>query len=321
MGKKIAKMRRKIGRGFTLLIVPNSASEVKSIRVPLTLIITLLTIFIVNGVLLIKYWMQINEIKYFQMAIKKNDQYIAQLEMERKELKPTLERSIKIAAELEKIRTENIHMQNQLKNILQRGGRTSHQVSRGTSVRNNIYKLNNSIQIENRNNVSLQKINQTFDQLEKYLVEEAKAQEKLADELSKLEKKLAHTPSIWPINSRNITSPFGNRFHPVYRSYKQHTGIDIKASTGTKVYSAADGVVVFSGYRGGYGYTIIIDHGYGYKTLYAHNSRLEVNEGAEIKKGQLIAFSGSTGTSNGPHLHYEVHVEGQPVNPVMFLRF
>ncbi|HOJ77265.1 MAG TPA: M23 family metallopeptidase [Bacillota bacterium] len=319
MGKRITKIRRRLGKGFTLLVVPNSTGEVKSIRVPIALIITIVAIFIANGVFLIKFWMQINEIKHFQTAIKKNDQYIAQLEQERKELKPTIERGMKIAEELERIKAENDRMQNQLRIVLQRGGRVG-QVSRGISVRNNLTKLNTDFKIGYQDNISLQKINQTFDQLEKYIAEEVKEQEKLASELIKIEKKLEHTPSIWPINSRNITSPFGNRFHPVYRTYRQHTGIDIKASQGTKVYSAADGKVVFSGYRGGYGYTIIIDHGYGYKTLYAHNSKLEVEEGTEIKKGQLIAFSGSTGTSNGPHLHYEVHVDGQPVNPMMFLR-
>jgi len=134
--------------------------------------------------------------------------------------------------------------------------------------------------------------------------------------------KLEHTPSIWPVQGR-VTSEFGTRIHPITGERGRHNGIDIAAPEGTKVLAAASGRVVLAGYYGGYGYAVIIDHGYGLKTLYGHNSRLAVKEGDTVKKGDVIAYVGSTGVSTGPHVHYEViRVVGgseEPVNPRLYL--
>jgi murein DD-endopeptidase MepM/ murein hydrolase activator NlpD len=157
-------------------------------------------------------------------------------------------------------------------------------------------------------------------QIQGYLTEETTTQNELLDELLVYERKLDHTPSIWPVSTTFITSLFGYRFHPILGYYKEHTGVDLQAVMGSKVKAAAEGVVKYAGYMGGYGYAVIIDHGYGYETLYAHNSRILVAIGQAVKKGQVISLSGSTGESTGPHLHYEVHINGQPVNPVSFFR-
>jgi len=130
--------------------------------------------------------------------------------------------------------------------------------------------------------------------------------------------RIAHTPSIWPAEGR-VTSEYGMRRHPITGRVQLHAGIDVAAPVGTPVYATADGTVVFAGEHGGYGLTVIIDHGYGIQTLYAHNSRLLVKEGDEVVRGQPIAEVGSTGLSTGPHVHYEVHVNGEPVNPRAYL--
>ncbi|NLG84954.1 MAG: peptidoglycan DD-metalloendopeptidase family protein [Firmicutes bacterium] len=123
---------------------------------------------------------------------------------------------------------------------------------------------------------------------------------------------------MWPVSGR-VTSGFGWRRHPVLKTNKFHTGIDIAVPTGTPVYAADTGVVLIAGWRGGYGYLVAIDHGRGLSTFYAHNSTLLVKEGDVVVKGQRIALSGNTGLSTGPHLHFEVRVNGDPVNPMPYL--
>lgn len=132
------------------------------------------------------------------------------------------------------------------------------------------------------------------------------------------EHRLRHTPSTWPVTGR-ITSEYGVRRHPITGATQTHTGIDIAVPTGTPVASTAAGRVVHAGPDGGYGLTVVIDHGYGLRTLYAHNSRVLVKVGDVVERGDVIALAGSSGVSTGPHVHYEVHVNGRKVNPRQYL--
>ncbi|MDA8130781.1 MAG: M23 family metallopeptidase [Elusimicrobia bacterium] len=127
------------------------------------------------------------------------------------------------------------------------------------------------------------------------------------------------TPSIWPTEGR-ITSPFGYRIHPLRMSTEYHSGVDIANEAGTPVHATADGVVRHAGWAQGYGMCVVVDHGFGYSTLYGHMSEIVSKEGQQVKRGQLVGRMGSTGTSTGNHLHYEVWTSGIPRDPMKYLK-
>jgi murein DD-endopeptidase MepM/ murein hydrolase activator NlpD len=129
---------------------------------------------------------------------------------------------------------------------------------------------------------------------------------------------MSRTPSTLP-GRGYITSTFGTRSDPFSGGRAHHKGIDFEANTGDPVFAAADGVVSFTGVKNGYGNVVEVDHGNGYTTLYGHNSAFTVRAGDLIRAGQQIAKAGSTGRSTGPHIHFEVHVNGTAVNPMPFL--
>jgi murein DD-endopeptidase MepM/ murein hydrolase activator NlpD len=116
-----------------------------------------------------------------------------------------------------------------------------------------------------------------------------------------------------------VTSGYGWREHPVLGGRRFHTGIDIGASTGTLIAAAGDGTVVYAGMKAGYGNTVIIDHGGGIATLYAHQSKIAVDSGVPVTRGQRVGAVGCTGYCTGPHLHFEVRVNGDPVDPMGWL--
>lgn len=127
-------------------------------------------------------------------------------------------------------------------------------------------------------------------------------------------------PDLVPVEGR-ISSGFGYRRHPITGLRSFHYGIDITANRGVEVQAAGTGVVVFSGWSGGFGNVVIISHGYGYETVYAHNSKLLVSVGDKVNKGDIISKVGTTGNSTGPHLHFEIRIDGEAVDPTGVLRY
>ena len=125
-------------------------------------------------------------------------------------------------------------------------------------------------------------------------------------------------PSLWPVNG-TLSSPFGGRSDPLSGEGAFHTGVDLSAVTGTPVHVTADGVIATAGWSGSYGKLVVVDHGNGVETYYAHLSQFMVVPGQEVRRGQVIALSGGTGRVTGPHMHYEVRLHGTPVNPYKYL--
>lgn len=135
------------------------------------------------------------------------------------------------------------------------------------------------------------------------------------------ENKLASIPAIQPVSNKQLTriaSGFGYRIHPIYGIAKMHNGLDFTAPQGTPIYATGDGTVTTAGVGTGTGNEVIINHGYGYETVYMHMVRIKATNGQRVKRGEVIGWVGSTGASTGPHCHYEVHINGTPVDPVYF---
>ncbi len=157
-----------------------------------------------------------------------------------------------------------------------------------------------------------------IDELRQAIDLRRESQEELQGFLNDQKSLLAARPKGWPVRGW-ITSNFGMRRSPFTGQRVMHEGLDIAASTGTPIHAAADGIVIQAETAPGYGKLVVIDHGYGYKTYYAHASRIFVKVGQRVKRGERIASVGSTGISTGPHLHYEVRLNGVPVNPRKYL--
>lgn len=162
-----------------------------------------------------------------------------------------------------------------------------------------------------------QKLEQALDELER----QSQALEQIIRDLQAKGQKPQARPlsMIWPVSGGWISSYYGNRYHPILGYYRWHSGIDYAVDSGTPIKAAEDGTVIFAGDNGGYGLTVILDHGGGVSTLYAHCSKLLVRVGQNVEKGQTIALVGSTGLSTGPHLHFEVRVNGSTRDPLEWL--
>ncbi|MDR1673537.1 MAG: M23 family metallopeptidase [Bacteroidales bacterium] len=159
------------------------------------------------------------------------------------------------------------------------------------------------------------------DQLTKQIYIQSKSYDELINCAKNHEQMLATHPAIQPVSNKDLkrmVSGYGMRFHPIYHIVRMHYGMDFTCDVGTDVYATGDGVVSDVRYSGGFGNRIVIDHGFGYKTLYAHLSKFAVKPGEHVRRGQLIGYSGNTGDSVGPHLHYEVHKDDEPVNPINY---
>ena len=166
------------------------------------------------------------------------------------------------------------------------------------------------------------KLTETVDKLRRKIYLESKSQDEVVLLARNKEKMFAAIPAIQPVSNKqliSLASGFGYRIHPVYKVMRMHQGIDFAAAIGTPIYATADGNVITVEFSfSGYGKMVEIDHGFGYKTRYAHMHGFAVHVGQRVKRGELIGYVGSTGLSTAPHLHYEVHINSIPKNPVYY---
>ncbi|NLX92092.1 MAG: peptidoglycan DD-metalloendopeptidase family protein [Firmicutes bacterium] len=294
-------------RIFTVIVIPHSEDSVFSFRLSLHFLqifcLVLLGYVVFSMVIYNNY--QMAEKK---LALMKN------IEDENRHLRENID---KLTQETEKLKLQLAEMNvlsSEIKVLaestpLQERGEIEIFTGRRENEKRTASRGGNSVIDRAQINISL---------LQQSIPEKNEELKQLKDDLEEYQRKLACTPSIWPAKGK-ITSRFGQRKSPFNGQNEIHYGLDIAAPHGTSIYAAADGKVIEAAYRRGTGYVIIIDHGYNFKTLYAHLARFNVSKGDVVKKGQVIGYVGSTGYSTGPHLHYEVHVKGVAVNPEEFL--
>ncbi len=220
------------------------------------------------------------------------------------------------------------HVENVLQEIQQRDDNIYRTIFEAEPIPKSIREagfggVNRYKEIENLSNSDIVlETTKKLDKIRKQLYIQSKSFDEIIKLVKNKEKLIASLPSIMPISNKDLTrtaSGWGYRIHPIYKIKKFHYGMDFTAPTGTEIYATGDGVIKKLDHsRRGYGNKIIVDHGFGYQTLYAHLSGFNVREGQEVKRGDVIGYVGNSGLSTGPHLHYEVLKNGKRINPINY---
>lgn len=171
------------------------------------------------------------------------------------------------------------------------------------------------------NSSMIKKVTKELDILSKQMVVQSKSLDEIVELAKAKEKMLASIPAIQPVKNEDLTrmaSGYGMRLHPILKSWRMHNGMDFTAPTGTPIFASGNGVIKKAHRSSTFGKVVYIDHGYGYETIYAHMNKIIAKKGQKVKRGDLIGYVGNTGRSAAPHLHYEVHKNGRPVNPIYY---
>ena len=300
MNKKVVKPDT---REYTFKIIPHHNGKVRSIRIPIKMLkagaATVAATFV-----------------FVAGAFCYNSYNVAQLKHDK--------------VELENLRQVNSMQQSQLSDLAKKTANLQSEVDKMGQLEIELRQMTTTEGSTSRGNVNrptistggqggvmptVENLNVIVDNLQSDFEQRKQNLEYLKNVLAERQAQVAVTPSIWP-TSGDVSSRFGWR----WGGSDFHPGIDIANGVGTPIVATADGTVVESGWNsGGYGYLVKISHGNGIETLYGHNSEIVVSAGTRVKKGQVISYMGNTGFSTGPHLHYEVRVNGTAVNPDKFL--
>ena len=295
-----------MSREITFMIIPhNSAKGVVNFKLREWVVYTLLSIFFISiflvGSSIIYSTMMSRKLIHYRMMLQVNEEQKQRLDYFSNEvngLKKGLKELVDRDTELRRLLGLRMKDNKNLNQMLV-ASKTTSQISLLDSTTK--YKID--------------KVTNELSYLDENIKQSSESLKALYQTVTYLKTRFAVTPSIWPIYGR-VVSGFGYRYYP-WRGL--HTGIDITAWYGNPVRATASGVVVHAGWKGGFGKTVIIDHGYGIQTLYGHNSKLLVSAGQRITKGQIIAQVGATGFATGPHSHYEIRKNGFAVSPMRYL--
>lgn len=285
-------------RKLKILIFPEGTTRVRHLQLNFAVLrlcfYFLLALFVAVGFLLYDYW-----------RIRIDYPELSQLRVERRLYEQKL---VQLATEMNNLRKDMVVLAQNDARV-----RTMHQLP--------VEEIANPVGVGGPSEASptrISRIQEEIDQLRMAIDLRRQSQEEIRGLFNDQHSIFSAKPSGWPVKGW-LTSLFGMRKSPFTGRRVFHEGLDIACRTGTPITASADGIVSFSGIKSGYGKMVIIDHGYGYQTCYGHNSKIFVKVGQRVKRGEKIAAVGNTGRSTGSHLHYEVRLNGTPVNPRKYL--
>jgi murein DD-endopeptidase MepM/ murein hydrolase activator NlpD len=295
-----------MAREITFMIVPhNSNKGVVNFKLKEWLVYSILAVFFVSIILVG------SSIVYSSMMTRKLIHYRIMLQVN-EEQKGRIDYFSGEVNQLKKALKELVNRDSELRRLLGLKIKDNKNMNEMLATKTNFPQFS---LLDNTTNYKIDKITNELSYLNDSVKQSSESLKTLHQTVAYLKSRFAVTPSIWPIYGR-IVSGFGYRYYP-WRG--MHTGIDITAWNGNPLRVTASGVVVFSGWKGGFGKTVIVDHGYGIQTLYGHNSKLLVSVGQRVVKGQIIANVGATGFATGPHCHYEIRKNNYAVSPMRYL--
>lgn len=310
MDKGKSKRDRKY---LSIMLIPHFSGEVKAFRFPIPfmrmftlLVVTAITIVVARTSVVISNTVSENK------NLKKNVEALTKANSEQQKLLGDKIKEIdKLTAFEESIDNRIADLSNKYRDLTDTyvANRIEGNIASRSGDRNNQREFVSDIN-------ELKSILTTIAEINKD--KELRNMADLTETEDKLKKYINSVPTAWPVNGK-LGDKYGYRIHPIYKRRIFHEGIDISAPYGTSIRASASGTVKLAGRYGGYGNAVIIDHGYGIRTLYGHASKLLVKTGQKVDKGDVIARAGSTGVSTGPHLHYEIHLYGNHIDPLIYL--
>lgn len=307
-------LKKKMKKGYLLMVIPNVQGSIRRLNIPCLVFVSFFVLLGINVYFLCRYPFRITQIMKLEYHIYSLRDVISKQDKELRRLEPCLRATQEIEEKLNKANEFLVNMERHYNLVRNRKITEEHS---SQLVHLPQYRLSSTDQDYSKLSV----LNNNLEYLTDEIMSTGSSLQDLLARYKAYDRQLDFTPTIWPLaHDRRISSSFGYRRHPIYNRLIKHQGIDIPTRYGTVVRATAEGKIMIAGVKGGYGRLVEIDHGYGYRTRYGHNSRLAVRVGQWVKKGQVIAYAGSTGTSTGTHVHYEVRVNNVPVNPKQYLK-
>ncbi len=325
------RLKRALKRVFTVFIVPHDESEPRSFKAPLWIFqVTGILIFIFVTSYLILYYNagnlrdrteelqdnlteeRLQQEDLLEELEQQEEEFLEEKQVQEEKIEEIIQETHEIISEMEKIRELRESVYDEVDGLDPPENMSS--ISESSSLSEESFS---SLSRGRSPEINIERAEGNLELIQASLEEKKVSLESLLGELDEHNRRLRATPSIRPTHG-TITSGFGHREDPVTGGGSFHSGVDISNSHGTPVYATAYGRVSSTSYRGGYGNMIVIDHGYGYQTCYAHLSSFAVSENQQVSRGQVIGYMGRTGRTTGTHLHYEVRKNGNAVNPANY---